>query len=72
VTGWDLTFSAPKSVSTLRAVGSGEIGMEVRDAWGQNLAAGCTCGWRSDPQISSGLAGSQWDEHVVERHQGRH
>lgn len=32
VTGWDLTFSAPKSVSTLWAVGGGEIGMAVRDA----------------------------------------
>ena len=32
VTGWDLTFSAPKSVSVLWAVGGGEIGMEVRDA----------------------------------------
>ena len=32
VTGWDLTFSAPKSVSVLWAVGGGGIGMEVRDA----------------------------------------
>ena len=32
VTGWDLTFSAPKSVSVLWAVGGGDIGMEVRDA----------------------------------------
>jgi conjugative relaxase-like TrwC/TraI family protein len=32
VAGWDLTFSAPKSVSVLWAVGGGEIGMEVRDA----------------------------------------
>jgi conjugative relaxase-like TrwC/TraI family protein len=32
VTGWDLTFSAPKSVSTLWAVGGGAVGLEVRDA----------------------------------------
>jgi conjugative relaxase-like TrwC/TraI family protein len=32
VTGWDLTFSAPKSVSVLWAVGGGDLGMEVRDA----------------------------------------
>jgi conjugative relaxase-like TrwC/TraI family protein len=32
VTGWDLTFSAPKSVSVLWAVGGGDVGMEVRDA----------------------------------------
>ena len=32
VTGWDLTFSSPKSVSVLWAVGGGDIGLEVRDA----------------------------------------
>jgi conjugative relaxase-like TrwC/TraI family protein len=32
VSGWDLTFSAPKSVSALWAVAGGEVGMEVRDA----------------------------------------
>ncbi|MCU1485980.1 MAG: transfer protein TraA, partial [Actinomycetia bacterium] len=32
VTGWDLTFSAPKSVSALWAVGDGEVGMDVREA----------------------------------------
>jgi len=32
VTGWDLTFSAPKSVSVVWAVGGGDIGLEVRDA----------------------------------------
>lgn len=32
VTGWDLTFSSPKSVSALWAIGGGDIGMEVRDA----------------------------------------
>lgn len=32
VSGWDLTFSAPKSVSVLWAVGGGEVGLEVRDA----------------------------------------
>ncbi|HMC67914.1 MAG TPA: MobF family relaxase, partial [Mycobacteriales bacterium] len=32
VRGWDLTFSAPKSVSVLWAVGGGDVGMEVRDA----------------------------------------
>jgi len=32
VYGWDLTVSAPKTVSTLWAIGGGTIGMEVRDA----------------------------------------
>ncbi|MGH9247682.1 MAG: MobF family relaxase [Acidimicrobiales bacterium] len=32
VYGWDLTCSAPKTVSTLWAVGGGTVGMEVRDA----------------------------------------
>jgi conjugative relaxase-like TrwC/TraI family protein len=32
VTGWDLTFSAPKSVSALWATVGGAVGMEVRDA----------------------------------------
>jgi conjugative relaxase-like TrwC/TraI family protein len=32
VTGWDLTFSAPKSVSTLWAVGDAEVGGQVRYA----------------------------------------
>ncbi len=32
VTGWDLTFSAPKSVSALWAVGGGDVGMAVRAA----------------------------------------
>jgi len=32
VTGWDLTISAPKSVSALWAVGGGEVGMAVRAA----------------------------------------
>jgi len=39
VTGWDLTFSAPKSVSVLWAVGGGEVGMEVRDAHDAAVAA---------------------------------
>ncbi|MDQ3106964.1 MAG: relaxase domain-containing protein, partial [Actinomycetota bacterium] len=32
VTGWDLTFSAPKSVSTMWAVGGGTVGMEARES----------------------------------------
>lgn len=32
VAGWDLTFSAPKSVSVLWAVGGGAVGLEVGDA----------------------------------------
>jgi conjugative relaxase-like TrwC/TraI family protein len=32
VAGWDLTFSAPKSVSALWATGGGAVGTEVRDA----------------------------------------
>jgi len=40
VTGWDLTFSAPKSVSVLWAVGGGHIGMDVREAHEAAVAAG--------------------------------
>jgi conjugative relaxase-like TrwC/TraI family protein len=40
VTGWDLTFSAPKSVSALWATAGGEVGMEVRDAHDAAVAAG--------------------------------
>ena len=32
VTGWDLTFSAPKSLSALWALGGGEVGMAAREA----------------------------------------
>jgi conjugative relaxase-like TrwC/TraI family protein len=39
VTGWDLTFSAPKSVSALWATVGGEVGMEVRDAHDAAVAA---------------------------------
>jgi conjugative relaxase-like TrwC/TraI family protein len=39
VTGWDLTFSAPKSVSALWATVSGEVGMEVREAHDAAVAA---------------------------------
>lgn len=39
VTGWDLTFSAPKSVSALWAVGGGDVGMDVRDAHDAAVAA---------------------------------
>jgi conjugative relaxase-like TrwC/TraI family protein len=40
VTGWDLTFSAPKSVSALWALGGGEVGMAVREAHDAAVAAG--------------------------------
>lgn len=40
VTGWDLTFSPPKSVSTLWGVGGGGVGLEVRDAHEAAVAAG--------------------------------
>ena len=40
VTGWDLTFSAPKTVSVLWAVGGGHVGMEVREAHEAAVAAG--------------------------------
>jgi len=39
VTGWDLTFSAPKSVSALWATVGGGVGMEVRDAHDAAVAA---------------------------------
>jgi conjugative relaxase-like TrwC/TraI family protein len=40
VTGWDLTFSAPKSVSTLWATAGGEVGMAVREAHDAAVIAG--------------------------------
>ncbi len=40
VTGWDLTFSAPKSLSALWALGGGEIGMAAREAHDAAVAAG--------------------------------
>ncbi len=40
VTGWDLTFSSPKSVSALWAIGGGDIGVEVREAHDAAVAAG--------------------------------
>ncbi|MFP5256089.1 MAG: MobF family relaxase [Acidimicrobiia bacterium] len=40
VTGWDLTFSAPKSVSALWATAGGEVGMAVREAHAAAVAAG--------------------------------
>lgn len=40
VSGWDLTFSAPKSVSALWAVGGGEVGVEVKEAHAAAVAAG--------------------------------
>lgn len=42
VYGWDLTCSAPKSVSSLWAVGGGGVGMEVRDAHDVAVQAGMT------------------------------
>jgi conjugative relaxase-like TrwC/TraI family protein len=39
VTGWDLTFSAPKCVSASWATVGGEVGMEVRDAHDAAVAA---------------------------------
>ncbi len=40
VTGWDLTFSAPKSLSILWAVGGGELGMAAKEAHDAAVAAG--------------------------------
>jgi len=40
VTGWDLTFSAPKTVSALWATAGGEVGMAVREAHAAAVAAG--------------------------------
>nr|MDP9454145.1 relaxase domain-containing protein [Actinomycetota bacterium] len=40
VTGWDLTFSAPKSLSVLWALGGGEIGMAAKEAHDAAVAAG--------------------------------
>ena len=39
VTGWDLTFSAPKSVSVLWATAGAEVGFDVRDAHDAAVAA---------------------------------
>jgi hypothetical protein len=27
------------------------------------VAARCACGWKSDPAITSGMAGTLWDKH---------
>ncbi len=40
VTGWDLTFSAPKTVSVLWATAGGEVGMAVREAHAAAVATG--------------------------------
>ncbi|MGQ0616143.1 MAG: MobF family relaxase [Acidimicrobiia bacterium] len=40
VTGWDLTFSAPKTVSGLWATAGARVGMEVREAHDAAVAAG--------------------------------
>ncbi len=40
VTGWDLTFSAPKSLSALWALGGGEVGIATREAHDAAVAAG--------------------------------
>ncbi len=40
VTGWDLTWSAPKSLSALWALGGGEVGMAAREAHEAAVAAG--------------------------------
>ena len=46
VTGWDLTFSAPKSVSAVWAVGGGDVGLEVRDA--HDAAVSAAIGYLED------------------------
>jgi conjugative relaxase-like TrwC/TraI family protein len=40
VTGWDLTFSAPKTVSVLWAVGGATVAMDVREAHDAAVQAG--------------------------------
>lgn len=40
VTGWDLTFSAPKTVSALWATAGGEVGMAVREAHAAAVSVG--------------------------------
>jgi conjugative relaxase-like TrwC/TraI family protein len=40
VTGWDLTFSAPKSLSAMWALGGGQVGMAAREAHDAAVAAG--------------------------------
>ncbi len=40
VTGWDLTFSPPKSLSALWALGGGEVGMASRECHDAAVAAG--------------------------------
>lgn len=46
VTGWDLTFSAPKSVSAVWAVGGGDVGLEVRDS--HDAAVSAAVGYLED------------------------
>ena len=51
--------------------GSGEVRPSVTDhrldcidfQRPARFLAVCTCGWRSDPMLSAGLAGSLWDRH---------
>ena len=31
------------------------------------FTAVCTCGWRSEPMLSAGLAGALWDRHVEQQ-----
>jgi conjugative relaxase-like TrwC/TraI family protein len=40
VSGWDLTFSAPKSLSALWALGGGQVGMAAREAHEAAVATG--------------------------------
>jgi hypothetical protein len=35
-------------------------------ASGGRFRARCSCGWRSNPYPTAGLAGSAWDAHVSE------
>jgi hypothetical protein len=33
----------------------------------ERVEALCTCGWRSEPVLTAGMAGSLWDGHVAYR-----
>ncbi len=57
VTGWDLTFSAPKSLSSLWALGGAEVGMATREAHDAAVSAGLeyleVSRRRDHPQLTS-------------------
>lgn len=42
----------------------GPFPIHSRGRLGVRFAAGCSCGWRSEPYPTAGMAGSAFDTHV--------